>query len=181
MAEYTFENLLLNPESPDLKSLVGKEVYYSNIPIICIRNANNDSSAGILEYVRECESYPFYVKTDIGSVINYACIILKKEEPKPKYVPFENIDEFLSVYCHIVTKDLDGVHRYLSTNGIWLKEKRADDPDTFCMVHEMRKEGVFVGHADVVIDDGISYTTFAPWSKLCQGYTFLDGSPCGKL
>ena len=72
MTEYTFENLLLNPESPDLKSLVGKEVYYSNIPIICIRNANNDFSAGILEYIRECESYPFYVKTDIGSVINYA-------------------------------------------------------------------------------------------------------------
>ena len=33
MSEYVFEDLIMNPETPNLESLIGKEVYYSNTPL----------------------------------------------------------------------------------------------------------------------------------------------------
>lgn len=186
MSEYTYTDLIVDPELPGVRNLIGKEVYYNSVPSRCVLLANKGLGVGILKEIRKDEYFPFYVETQNGDTVSYicySCIIPKKEEPKPepKYEPFKSVIEFLNGYSHVETKNLDNAHRYLYSQGIWLKEKRADDPDTFCMVNEFRKEGVFVGHADVVIDDGISYTTFTPWSKLCQGYTFLDGSPCGKI
>lgn len=180
MAEYTFESLLLNPESPDLKSLIGKEVYFSDIPIHCIKHANDNYKAGILREIRKDYSAPFIVETPSGCILNYACIILKKEEPKLEYEPFKNLEEFLGAHSCVNTDNLDRVHRYLDAHGIWLKEKGVDY-DIFCMVNELWKDGVFVGSADVVIDDGVANTDFASWYDLYMGYTFLDGSPCGKL
>lgn len=128
-------------------------------------------SVGKILKVKEISNF---ITLDNG--INYPYFVLEKiEPPKPKCVPFENVDEFLTAFSNIVTRDLDGVHRYLNTHGIWLKEKGTDS-DTFCMVIEFRKDGVCL-----TVGYEAAHTKFTPWSKLCQGYTFLDGSPCGKI
>lgn len=180
MDEYTFTDLIINPETPNLESLIGKEVYYNNIPFRCVAIANKDSGVGILRGVRKGEYFPFYIETSNGGCDFYASIIPKKEEPKPEYEPFKNLEEFLGAHSCVNTDNLDRVHRYLDNHGIWLKEKGVDQ-DIFCMVNELWKDGVFVGSADVVIEDEVANTDFASWYDLYMGYTFLDGSPCGKL
>lgn len=183
MAEYIFEDLVMNPETPGVGNLIGKEVYYSDKPFSCLKRANVDFGAGVLKYIRKDDSSPFYVETPSGNIFSYPCIIPKKAEskPEPKYEPFKNLEEFLGAHSCVKTDNLDRVHRYLDAHGIWLKEKGVGDSDIFCMVNELWKDGVFVGHADVVIDDGVANTDFASWYDLYMGYTFLDGSPCGKL
>lgn len=185
MDKYTFNDLLANPENPDLESLIGKEVYYSNVLLRCVSKANEDIGVGILRGIHKDDYLPFLVETSNGNDSrNYACfaciIPKKKEKPEPKYEPFKNLEEFLGAHSCVNTNNLDRVHRYLDAHGIWLKEKGVDY-DIFCMVNELWKDGVFVGSADVVIDDdGVANTDFASWYDLYMGYTFLDGSPCGK-
>lgn len=181
MAEYTFNNVLIDPNKEGIESLIGKEVYFHDNPSVCLMKANEGSStmSGILSEIRKDSINPFCIKCN-NHIYGYSCIIERKEEPKPKYVPFKNVDEFLNGYSHVETKNLDNAHRYLYSQGIWLKEKGTDS-GIFCMVLEFQKDGAFVGHADVVLGCEAAYTRFTPWSKLYQEYTFLDGSPCGKL
>ena len=42
MNEYTFENLIMNPETPGLESLIGKKVYSGTAPLDCLKRANKD-------------------------------------------------------------------------------------------------------------------------------------------
>ena len=85
MDEYTFKDLIIDPETSGLENLIGKEVYFDDIPIYCIKWANEDYEVGILKDVRKDNPAPFFVETSSGCVLNYPCIIPKKEEPKPEY------------------------------------------------------------------------------------------------
>ena len=58
MDEYTFENLIINPEAPGLEDLIGKEVYFNDVPIYCIKQANENYQIGILMDVRKEYSAP---------------------------------------------------------------------------------------------------------------------------
>ena len=45
MVEYTYDNIFIDPSKEGIESLIGKEVYFSDIPNICLENANkNDIS-----------------------------------------------------------------------------------------------------------------------------------------
>lgn len=180
MDEYTFENLIINPEAPGLEDLIGKEVYFNDIPIYCIKHANDNYMVGMLMGVHKGESVPFYVETPGGCMLNYACIIPKKEEPKPKHVPFENAEEFLDTYYHNETENLDGVYHYLATRGIWLKDKRAEVA-VYCMVTKVWDSGLVICAAKMSTDGTIELNNIISWSELYEGFTFLDGSPCGRL
>ena len=180
MDEYTFENLIINPETPGLDDLVGKEVYFNDIPIYCIKQANEDYKVGILRDVRKDYSAPFFVDTPDGCMLNYACIIPKKEEPKPKYVPFENAEEFLGAYYHNETENLDEVYHYLATRGIWLKDKRTE-VGVYCMVTKVWDSGLVICAEKMSTDGTIELDNTISWSELYESFTFLDGSPCGKL
>ena len=39
MNKYVFEDLIMNPETPDLEGLIGKEVYSDNTPLACLQRA----------------------------------------------------------------------------------------------------------------------------------------------
>ena len=80
MNKYVFEDLIMNPETPDLEGLIGKEVYSDNTPLDCLRRANKDYEIGILREIRKDLICPFFVEVPNGMIINYACIIPKKEE-----------------------------------------------------------------------------------------------------
>lgn len=190
MSEYTFADLIINPETPNLESLVGKEVYFNDVPAHCIRNANDDYMVGILMGIHIWESAPFYVETPSGLLLNYACIIpkkesflAKKEESEPEYVPFENAEEFLDAYCHNETKKLDGIYHYLATRGVWLEDK---GENAYYMVAEIWDDGVVLGDNKMETTKASSGKYFTinsttEWDELFENYAFLDGSPCGKL
>ena len=169
MDEYTFENLIINPETPGLENLIGKEVYFDDVPIYCIKWANEDYEVGILKDVRKDNPAPFFVKTSSGCVLNYPCIIPKKEESKPKYVPFENQKEFVRAYQKFKESiKYDTFENNLADYGIWVKNKNGI---SCAMVLEIWDEGVALG----------GETQSIYWRDLFEYYTFPDGSPCGKL
>ena len=77
IVEYTYKNIIIDPTSDRAKKAVGKQVYYSQFPNICLLRANNDDRVlqGILISID--------TKNSLGSFIvdgtPYACIIVKKK------------------------------------------------------------------------------------------------------
>ena len=165
MDEYTFENLITNPETPGLDDLIGKEVYFDDVPIYCIKWANEDYEVGILKGVRKDNPAPFFVKTSSGCVLNYPCIIPKKEEPKPKYVPFESKEEFIDAFHYHDNDKYSETDDILLNYGMWLKSIEYD----YGLVARITDDAIKVGNSSL------------NWKYLLDHYTFLDGSPCGKL
>ena len=161
MAEYTFENLIMNPETPGLESLIGKKVYSGTAPLDCLKRANKDYEVGILREIRKDCLCPFLVEVPNGMIFNYVCIIPKKEEQKSKYVPFQDGREFFNSYLSVESR-LEKEDHFLSNHGIWLKCKPSK---ASYMVTKI---------CDIDDSDEIS------WEELLEYYTFLDGSPCGK-
>ena len=165
MAEYTFENLIMNPETPGLESLIGKKVYSGTAPLDCLKRANKDYEVGILREIRKDCLCPFLVEVPNGMIFNYVCIIPKKEEPK-KYVPFENGQEFFNSYLSVESR-LEKEDYFLSNHGIWLMDCENGD---YFLVTEIWGDGVVLG----------SNQTTTHWDDLLEDFIFLDGSPCGK-
>ena len=80
MNRYVFEDLVINPETPGLEGLIGKEVYFCTVPLDCLRHANIDYEIGILREVRKDLLCPFFIELPNGMIVNYACIVPKKGE-----------------------------------------------------------------------------------------------------
>ena len=93
MSEYTFEEIIMNPEVPGLEDIIGKEVYYSDAPLYCLRLANNDYRTGILREIRENSYHPFRVETPKGDTLSFACIIVHKNRPKFRHTPLKDREE----------------------------------------------------------------------------------------
>ena len=164
MAEYTWKNLIYNPTLEEAKNAIGKECYFGSTPIGCIKNANDDKNSSVLREVRSKEFSPF-ITSNYGS---YSCIIVK-EEPKPKYVPFKSIEEFVERYTEVKEGAEFGTFEdNLLQCGMWLKSK---DDDDLSQVTVIREYGICI--------DTIS--TIVLWKNLLDDFEFIDGTPCGKL
>ncbi len=161
-AKYTWGGIIIDPTSDRAKEAVGKQVYYSQFPSVCLLRANDDDRVlqGILISIDP--------KNSLGSFIvdgsPYACIIVKKEEPKPKYIPCESQHEFISAYYKAHNEITMDTESMLSCFGMWLK----------CDEHY--ELVTYIGNNGIEINDVI-----INWKTLFESYTFLDGSPCGKL
>lgn len=184
MNEYIFEDLIMNPKTPNLESLIGKEVYCNDVPLACLDHANEHHGAGILREVRhESTDYPFRVETSEGGILGFVCIIPKKEESEPEYVPFESKEEFVEKYMQIKEGVAFGPFEdSLLQCGIWLKGKESG---AYYMVTEIWGCGVVISSSDmktVKIGEDKYYTVnrVIHWKNLLQYFTFLNGSPCGK-
>ena len=165
MGKYTWDDIIINPNTEEAKNCIGKEVYYSDNPNLCLCYANNsnDNFCGIIREIKTDVRNPFVLK---GSVIKWTCIIRKKEEPKPepKYVPFKNRGEFVSAFEDNTTI----MHVY----GLWIYEKIGKfDEKIPRLVTEMWGDGVIVGSD--------SHTT--KWKDLLERFVFENNEPCGKL
>ena len=183
MDKYTCKNLIIDPETQGLEDIIGKEGYFSDVPLSCITWANNNCPVGILKGICKGSDFPFQIETPEKVVQDYACIIPKREEPKPEYVPFENAEEFLDAYYRNETNKLDGIYRYLATRGIWIKGKGTYN--SYYMVTELWDDGVIIGDSkinttQVSSDRYFTANDITDWHELYDKYTFLDGSPCGK-
>ena len=178
MTEYTYKDIIIDPTSEEAKNAIGKKCYMYDSPTMLLKMANSDDGARTLESIDESD-YPFNDK-EFGS--EWTCIILKKEEPKPKHIPFQDGREFFNYYLSVESR-LEKEDYFLSNHGIWLKAKYADD--ALFMVTEIWSCGV-VFSCDMKTTEELEgeYLTInepTTWEQLLMLYTFLDGSPCGKL
>lgn len=179
MSEYTYKNLIIDPTSEEAKTCIGKRVYYSSNPASCLQYANDHDMecCKVLKGINPDSIYPFTLE---DSNIFCSCIILCEEEPEPEYVPFESVEEFVERYTEVRKKaELGSLNDNLFQCGMWLKEKRR--PSIYCMVVEIWNCGVNVSSNRVSTEENSVVIDFTLWENLYLGYTFLDGSPCGKL
>ena len=156
MAEYTYKDIIIDPTSEEAKNAVGKICYFSNSPRNILSDIYCKSAVeGILTNMDDG-----YFEVDNEGY--WDCIILKKEEPKPKYVPFQDGREFFNSYLSVESR-LEKEDYFLSNHGIWLKDKTSK---AYYMVTKIWDIG----------DDSDEIS----WKELLEYYTFLDDSPCGK-
>ena len=176
MAEYTYDNILINPSKEGIESLIGKEVYFEVQPFLCLKAANEKlaSNSGILVKIYKDSISPFCVKGKSGSY-KYPCIIKKKDEPKPEYIPFESVEEFLDEYFLNKEKYTTGI--LLKLEGIWLREK---ETGALCMITEIWDEGLVIGDTKLTISGTDVFNDTTDWYELFSKYSFVYGTPCGK-
>ena len=176
MAEYTYEDIIMDPEDPRLEGAIGKECYFSDYPKQLLNGARNNSPEYLdcLTDIRKEGACTFVDKNGSGWIL----IIIKKEEPKPKpkYIPFENVTEFLDAYRSVPSSLPDEVS-YLSHNGIWLKDT---ETDAYCMVTEIWDMGIVVGNKNITIGETTVFNDITSWEELLEDFIFIDGKPCGK-
>lgn len=162
MTEYTYKDIIIDPTSEEAKNCIGKMAYHADSPSQCLSFANGGGSnhCGILKETKPYMNRPFMFNTEWG------CIIPKKEDPKPEYIPFSNPDEFIDAYISNLDKRMDiGAINKLDKFGMWIKYK-----DDYVLVTYIEQSGINSG-TELASD----------WQDLCDNYTFLDGTPCGKI
>ena len=177
MSEYSYNDIIMDPEDPRLEGAIGKVCYFSDYPKNALYYARNNSTVDRLKSINKESACPFIDEHKAS----WAVAIIKKEEPK-KYVPFETLDEFIESYKKAEERiDCSNIEGYIASCGMWLKDT---DRDVYCLVTEIWNYGVVVGDSNMnTTKDGDEYFTFngvTEWKKLFMEYTFLDGSPCGK-
>ena len=177
MAEYTYEDIIMDPEDPRLEGAIGKVCYFSDYPKNALYYARNNSTVDRLKSINKESACPFIDEHKAS----WAVAIIKKEEPK-KYVPFETLDEFIESYKKAEERiDCSNIEGYIASCGMWLKDT---DRDVYCSVTEIWNYGVVVGDSNMnTTKDGDEYFTMngvTEWKQLFREYTFMDDTPCGK-
>ena len=162
MTEYTYKDIIIDPTSEEAKNAIGKKCYMYDSPTMLLKMANSDDDARTLESIDESD-YPFNDK-EFGN--EWTCIIVKKEESKPKHVQFQDGREFFNSYLSVESR-LEKEDYFLSNHGIWLMDCENGD---YFLVTEIWGDGVVLG----------SNQTTTHWDDLLEDFIFLDGSPCGK-
>lgn len=88
-----------------------------------------------------------------------------------EYIPFESVDDFIEAYdsanCAVIYGTMQ--NRLLNYGGIWLINNV--NFTSYMMVTEVWDDGLTLGTDPEVVS----------WEELLRDYTFLAGTPCGKL
>ena len=173
MAEYTYADIIMDPEDPRLEGAIGKECYLSDCPKIALDYARNNSSIDRLKSINKESAAPFVGDDEV----NWVMVIIKKKEPKPKlkYIPFESVEEFLDAYFLNKEKYTTGI--LLKLEGIWLREK---DTGALCIATEIWDKGLVIGDTKLTIIRTDVFNDTTEWDELFSKYSFIDGTPCGK-
>ena len=162
MEKYTWDDVIINPNSKQAQACIGKEVYCADSPHYCLEKANDyevDHTVYILQSIIPDNNYPF--RLGENGEYEHCCIIPKKEEHE--YVPFLNKEEFLSAY----EEHTKSMKKY----GIWIfNKKNGIDNIIPCLITEMWSNGLIIGAAAVR----------TLWKYLLESFVFEDGTPCGK-
>ena len=182
MAEYTYEDIIMDPNDPRLEGAKGKECYFSDYPKKLLNSARNNSAEYLdcLTNIIKEAPCPFVDKNGYGHTL----IIIKKEEPKPEYISFKSMEEFVESYMEVKESvELNSFDSSLLQCGMWIKEKGISDG--YYMITEIWNDGVILGYSKIFAIEEVSgrYSTVfetTTWDTLYKNFTFLDGSPCGK-
>lgn len=167
MAEYTYKDIIIDPTSEEAKNAIGKICYFSDSPRTLLSEIDCKRPVeGILTNMDDG-----YFEVDNEGY--WDCIIVKKEEPKPKYVPFESTHEFISAYYKANNEIVVNTESMLSGFGMWLRCKENFESNAkpfLACVSEIYDDCITIGKYPDPI-------TFKGLLEYCE---FLDGSPCGK-
>ena len=181
MAKYTYDDINITDSNERVSNAIGKECYYGYSAREALSNAINDRCSFILARVDMNRNMPFGDTSDRW----YPFMIVKKEEPKPEYVPFINQEEFLNHYAWYRDSLTEGLsaHRLSSLGGVWLRRKGST---ALYMVTEIWDDGVVIGDIKMKTtkrgcDDYFTMNSVTGWCELLKDYTFPDGTPCGSL
>lgn len=170
MSEYTYKDIIIDPTSEEARNCIGKVVYYSDSPTECLyyANKNNTVYCGTLKEIVTSTYHPFVSGINDDT---WGCIIPKKEEPKPEWVPFKFAVEFLDAYEDANYSVTNGTieNRLLNYGGIWLINTVSFA--SYIMLTEVCADGLILGTSPEIVS----------WEELLRDYTFLDGTPCGKI
>ena len=160
MAEYTYKDIIIDPTSEEAKNAIGEGCYFGSNPktVLDFANCNEKKFLRVLECIKPEEDNPFY---DYN--YGFPCIIVKKEEPKPKYVPFESAEEFIDAFHYHDNANYSETDDILLNYGMWLKLNELYVLVT-CISDEYIK----------------TFESCYFWNELLENFEFLDGSPCGK-
>ena len=163
--KYTWENILFNPETEEVKTFIGKECYFGDTPAECLKHANDDTNLGVLKGIVTGTSYPFF-KQGVSS--GYGCIIVK-EHFEVDYIPFSSMEELASTY----EETMQGYDIYtfidnLRCNGMWVRCK--EDRGVYQIVG-MLTDGVIVA----------GFEKKKTWEELFNEFEFVNNEPCGKI
>ena len=179
MNDYTYDNIIIDPRKEGIESLIGKEVYFHDNPSRCLEGANEKSTSilGTLEGIKETDHDPFVIEKH-GNIYEYPCIIEKKEEPKPEFVPFKSADEFIDEYDNANYSINSGTleNRLLSYGGVWLKSKK---DCSLCMVAGVSNNGLVICDKESTTSEPIEYNVKMSWAEILANFVFVDGTPCG--
>lgn len=179
MGEYTYDNVIIDPHKEGVRSLIGKEVYFEAKPFLCLRAANEKlaSNLGILVEVYKDSINPFCVKGKSGSY-KYPCIIEKREEPKPEFVPFKSADEFIDEYDNANYSINSGTleNKLLNYGGVWLKSKK---DNSLCIVAGVSNNGLVICDKERTSSEPTEYNVRMSWAEILANFVFADGTPCG--
>lgn len=179
MGEYTYDNVIIDPHKEGVRSLIGKKVYFEAKPFLCLKAANEKltSNLGILVEVYKDSINPFCVKGKSGSY-KYPCIIEKREEPKPEFVPFKSADEFIDEYDNANYSISSGTleNKLLNYGGVWLKSKK---DNSLCMVAGVSNSGLVICDKERTSSEPIEYNVRMSWAEIFANFVFADGTPCG--
>lgn len=162
MGKYTWDDIIINPNSEQAKACIGKEVYCADTPYYCLEKANDNEvydTVCILQKILPNDNYPF--RLGESAEYEHCCIIPKKEE-EPEYVPFDNIKE-------LIEASLDHNNFFVSqVGGIWLKSK---EDGIICLITSLN------------INKNYLYFDCEPYGldNILDDFCFLDDTPCGKL
>ena len=160
MAEYAYKDIIIDPISEEAKNAIGEGCYFGSNPktVLDFANCNEKKFLRVLECIKPEEDNPFY---DYN--YGFSCIIVKKEEPKPKYVPFESKEEFIEAFHYHDNAKYSETDDILMNYGMWLKLNELYVLVT-CISDEYIK----------------TFESCYFWNELLENFEFLDGSPCGK-
>lgn len=152
MAEYTYADVIIDPDDPRVE--IGKEYYFGNYPKALLYDISRGLISQKLTEINHDASFcPFVTEDDDNNIEDGSCIIRKKE-PKKKYVPFD------------LTKEEDRA----KLRGKWVRKKEAP-------FIEQEIAGLSTNVALVFLNDVVSVGV----ANLLEEYEFVDGSPCGVL
>ena len=160
MAEYTYKDIIIDPISEEAKNAIGEGCYFGSNPktVLDFANCNEKKFLRVLECIKPEEDNPFY---DYN--YGFPCIIVKKEEPKPKYVPFESKEEFIEAFHYHDNANYSETDDILLNYGVWLKLNELYVLVT-CISDEYIK----------------TFESCYFWNELLENFEFLDGYHCGK-
>ena len=151
MAKYTYADVIIDPEDPRIEFGKGKEYYFGCLPRYVLEKANTNSS--LIGELIEIRKEDDYPFVFKGFTDGRCCIIRKKES---EYVPFD------------LSKEEDRE----KLRGAWIRNK--NEWKLECFIYEFYESCI----PEMVCCAG---THKLCASELFKDWTFLDGTPCGRL
>ena len=148
---YSYADVIIDPADPRVE--IGAEYYFASYPRECLHRAIEGNFLAKYVHAYTEGAYDSFLMNWAGAMISAACLI-RKEEPKKKYVPF----------------DLSKPEVRDGLRGKWIRLKT------------LTEDGVYEERmiTDFTSVNGIWSTRSLDEAELLRDWTFLDGSPCGQ-